>query len=242
MKYISFSDIGLMRESNQDRVLVIEKDNLVLGMVCDGIGGSKAGDVASENTIHFFKRAFEELEDYQSIDDLIAWFKLTLSACNLEIYNLSKTDEKYRGMGTTCNAVMITNNRAVGFNVGDSRIYDYRMHKLSQLSHDQTYAYLMYIQNEISKEEVDRHPRRNILINAIGLNDAITCETILIPDGWDRLMLCSDGLHGYVDHIEIQEAFSEDLETTSSKLKALAYNAGGYDNVSLVIFEGVQYE
>lgn len=231
-----------MRETNQDRVLTVEHKDMFLGLVCDGIGGAKAGDVASEMTIELFRDAFQRLEKFESFDAIIEWFHDTVELINLKVYQKSRSDTSYRGMGTTCIGVVIQKGRALAFNIGDSRIYDYRHQKLNLLSHDQTYPYMMYLENQISMDEVENHPQRNVLMNAIGIKDKITFETIRIPDGWDRLLLCSDGLHGYVPLNEIEATFEFEIQKTADTLIELAYEAGGFDNVSIIVVEGEGYE
>lgn len=237
VKHISLSELGLIRESNQDRVLAIENDAGFLAVVCDGIGGGRAGDVASEIVVNTFEAAFRNSLKFDNNDDIIQWFTNTLDIANKEVFKQSITEKEYAGMGTTMIAVVIVNNHALGFNVGDSRLYEFRHSKLNLLSHDQTYAYQMYLQNEISIEEVQTHPRRNVLINAVGIKDNINFELIRVVDGWQRLMLSTDGLHDFVDHVYIEETFNLSLEESAKLLKKLAYQAGGFDNISFIMIE-----
>lgn len=241
MKYKALSKLGLIRSTNQDRVLTVETNDAFLAMVCDGIGGGRAGDVASQMTIDYFKTAFEDKKEFKDDEDVIDWFEATLNKVNQKIYKKGQSSA-YLGMGTTSVSLVIVGNRAIGFNIGDSRLYDYRHHELNLLSHDQTYAYMMYMENEITKEEAENHPKRNVLLNAIGVNKKITFETIRVPDNWERLMLSSDGLHDYVDLEFIKDTFKYDIEKTADLLMELAYEAGGYDNISLVIVEGDKNE
>jgi len=241
LKYKALSKLGLIRSTNQDRVLTVETNDAFLAMVCDGIGGGRAGDVASQMTIDYFKTAFEDKKEFKDDEDVISWFEATLNKVNQKIYKKGQSSA-YLGMGTTSVSLVIVGNRAIGFNIGDSRLYDYRHHELNLLSHDQTYAYMMYMENEITKEEAENHPKRNVLLNAIGVNKKITFETIRVPDNWERLMLSSDGLHDYVDLEFIKDTFKYDIEKTADLLMELAYEAGGYDNISLVIVEGDKNE
>ncbi|AMC93438.1 serine/threonine protein phosphatase [Erysipelothrix larvae] len=239
MNYISRSEIGLVRKTNQDRVLVVQKDNVFLGVVCDGIGGANGGDYASQKSIELFSESFKKSAGtFESIDTIIQWFKTTLNDINKTLYKESRKNMKLLGMGTTAAVIVVFNNRAIGFNVGDSRIYDYRRNRLSVLSHDQTYAYMMYLNNQISIEDVAVHPKRNVLMNAVGVNETITFETIRIPDGWNRLLVCSDGLYGYVPHDHIESQMDQPLEHAKKQLMDMAYKAGGFDNISYIILEG----
>lgn len=238
MKHVALSKLGLIRQSNQDRVLAIETPVGFLAMVCDGIGGGNAGDVASQMAVDYFKNSFECLKVLEDDRAVINWFDDSIKAINSKIYKKSITDIDCKGMGTTVICLVIIQGRALGFNVGDSRLYDYRRQSLNLLSHDQTYAYMMYLENQITKEEADNHPDRNVLMNALGVHRHIEYETIRVPDGWDRLMLSSDGLHDYVPLVEIERAFELDLDNTADVLMTKAYEAGGFDNISLVILKG----
>ncbi len=242
MEYIALSKIGLMRSNNQDSVLVVENKGVLLAMVCDGIGGAKAGDIASQTTVNHFEKSFLSVDRFDEEEEIIAWFDSNLKTVNDLLIQMAKDNSDYSGMGTTCVAVVITQDRAIGFNIGDSRIYDYRHHQLNPLTHDQTYAYMMYLENEITKEEAQVHPKRNILMNALGIRGLVSFETVRIPLGWNRLLLSSDGLHDYVDLHLMESAFESDLEATANKLIEHAYASGGPDNVSVVIIEGVQNE
>lgn len=238
LKYAAKSELGLIRKSNQDRVLVVETDQAFLAMVCDGIGGGKAGDVASQMTIDFFEKEFKEASSFEKDSDIIHWYEKTLKAVNERVFSKGRRNLELQGMGTTAITLIIKDGRAFGFNVGDSRLYDYRHNSLDLLSHDQTYAYMMYLENEITKEEAENHPKRNVLMNAIGVKNHIEYETIRVPDDWNRLMLSSDGLHDYVALSHIEETFNYDIEKTTELLMELAYKAGGFDNISLVVIEG----
>lgn len=242
LKHIEVNEIGLIRKSNQDRVLALENDAGFLAIVCDGIGGGKAGDVASEMVVDTFREAFLKKPSFNDDKDMIVWFKEVLEKANLAVFQKSTTSKEFAGMGTTLIGVLIHQQRAIGFNIGDSRLYEFRHRKLNLLSHDQTYAYQMYLKNEITKEEVEHHPRKNVLINAIGIKDYIEYEMIRVIDGWDRLMLSSDGLHDFVDHTFIEQTISYSLDQSAEFLKTLAYEAGGFDNISFIIIEDDNHE
>lgn len=237
MKTIQISELGYIRETNQDRVLTLKNESGVLAVVCDGIGGGRAGDVASELVVTTFKEAFEKKPSFENDQDMINWFQTILGEANLKVHHKSKQSEKYQGMGTTIIAVMIDKGRAIGFNVGDSRLYEYRHLNLNLLSHDQTYAYQMYLRNKITKEEAETHPRKNVLINAVGIKEEIAFEVIRVVDGWQRLMLSTDGLHDFVEHGYLEQAFNLPLEKSAEVLKDLALKAGGFDNISFVMIE-----
>ncbi len=242
MKHTSINELGLVRTSNQDRVLALSHEDLFLAVVCDGIGGGRAGDVASEITVETFRSSFNDDLKLSNDAEVIQWFKETLELANLNVFNKSLESKDYKGMGTTIIAVVIRGKRTIGFNVGDSRLYEYRHSKLNLLSHDQTYAYQMYLQNEITKDEIAVHPRKNVLINAVGIKDSINFETIRVVDGWQRLMLSTDGLHDFVPHGTIEQTFTLPIEQSTEILKELSLDAGGFDNISFILVEDEKYE
>ena len=238
LNYISVSELGLVRSSNQDRVLALDLDHGFLAVVCDGIGGGNAGDIASQTVIDVFESSFKELKEFNSDQDVFDWFSKTLDEANLNVFQMSMSKKEFRGMGTTIIALVINKNkRAFGFNVGDSRLYEYRHNQLNLLSHDQTYAYQMYLENEISKSEIETHPRKNVLINAVGIKDKIDYELIRVLDDWNKLLLSSDGLHDFVQHAHIEETFKLPLGKQKEVLKEMALSAGGMDNISYIIIE-----
>lgn len=243
VRYTGISEIGLIRKENQDRVAVVEKDHALLALVCDGIGGGNAGSVASDMVITMLKEAFEDTNAVVDVQSAITWFGKRIKEVNKAVYQESLVVPSYAGMGTTLVACFIFENEAVAFNIGDSRIYRYDGNFLESLSHDQTYAYELYLRNEIAFEDIENHPRRNVLMNAVGIDEHIAFETVEIKSGWHHLLLSSDGLHGYVSHDAMENAMRKSkIETKRNTLLKLAYEAGGYDNISFVLIEGDKYE
>lgn len=146
-------------------------------------------------------------------------------------------------MGTTLVCVVISKDFNIGFNIGDSRLYRVRNEILECLSHDQTFAYEMYLRDEIEARELSTHPKRHILMNAVGIDKHIDFETINFDKKWDHLLITSDGLHGYVSDQDIEAVFKEgDLISRRNQLLHMALNSGGYDNISLVLIEGDHHE
>ncbi len=238
IKYTSISDIGLIRKENQDDLSIIEHNGALLAFICDGIGGSKGGSIASHMTVDLLSKDFLKQKEFKSLIDIEKWFEKTIYKTNELVFKASLKDMNYQGMGTTLIAVVITQHGTIGFNIGDSRLYAYKNQVLQSLSHDQTFAYEMYQRNEITALELETHPKRNILMNAVGIDRNIHYETILMDQGWHGLLLCSDGLYGYVDHDLIQAAFEyEDIVERRNKLMQLALQSGGYDNISIILIE-----
>lgn len=238
IKYTSVSDIGLVRKENQDDLSIIEHEGALLAFICDGIGGSNGGSVASSMTVDLISKDFLQQEAFESLEAIESWFKAALAKTNELVFKASLKNIAYQGMGTTLIAVVLTLKGSVAFNIGDSRLYHYQNKTLECLSHDQTFAYEMYLRNEIREDEVDTHPKRNILMNAVGIDSKIHFETIKLDNDWEHLLLCSDGLHGYVPHDLMQASFEiEDIIERRNVLLENALGAGGYDNISIILIE-----
>lgn len=243
MKYTGISEIGLYRKENQDKIAVVEREHALLAILCDGIGGSNAGAVASTMVTTMLKDAFENSSSVEDVESAITWFGKVIKEINKAVYHESLVVPSFQGMGTTLVACVIFEEEAVAFNIGDSRIYRYSQDSLDQLSHDQTYAYELYLRHEITLEEVERHPRRNVLMNAVGIDETISFETVRISPNWKYLLISTDGLHGYVNHEAIVKAMqSGSILERREKLLTLAYEAGAYDNISILLIEGDAHE
>lgn len=239
MKYTSASDIGLVREENQDYYVVRERENVLLAVVCDGIGGGNAGSLASKIAVETLVEDFDKQDLFKELDEITAWFGDAITKSNHAVVAQSQKGPDFQGMGTTMIALVLIGDEGFAFNIGDSRLYRYSQGELVNLSHDQTYAYELYRQKRIAFEEIAHHPRRNVLMNAVGIDRQISYEVIEVEKGWDQLLLSSDGLHDFVEEADIKESLKiKDLEERKNTLLELAYQEGAYDNISIIIIEG----
>lgn len=238
IKYTSISDIGLLRKENQDDLSIIEHNGALLAFICDGIGGSKGGSAASQMAVDLMSKDFLHQDVFTDLKQIELWFEKAIIKTNELIFKASLKDIKYQGMGTTLIAVVVTPFGSIGFNVGDSRLYAYKQGKLECLSHDQTFAYEMYLRNEITEAQAETHPKRHVLMNAVGIDQSIRFEAINLEDDWESLLLSSDGLHGYVAHDEIENTFKDtELIAQRNLLLEMALKTGGYDNISIILIE-----
>lgn len=238
IQYTSISDIGLLRKENQDDLSIIEHNGALLAFICDGIGGSKGGSVASSMSVDLMSKDFLQQDSFTSLEAIQTWFDKAIHKTNELVFRASLKDMKYQGMGTTLVAVVICDLGTLAFNVGDSRLYTYHEGQLKLQSQDETFAYEMYLRNEIPFEEVDHHPKRNILMNAVGIDSKISYQTIPIDSPWESLLLCSDGLHGYVEHEDMVNSFKlQNIVDRRNDLLEKALNSGGYDNISIILIE-----
>lgn len=239
MKYTGISEIGLYRKENQDKIAFVEREHALLALLCDGIGGANAGSIASNLCVSMLKEAFLESSEVLDSESAITWFGRVIKDINKAIYHESLIVPEYQGMGTTLVAAAIFADEMVVFNIGDSRLYLYTDGKLEAMTQDETYAYELYLRNEISLDEANIHPKRNILMNAVGIDEHISFQTKLIKNSWDMVLMSSDGLHGYVNDDAISLAMNHDsILKVRENLLELAYKAGAYDNISIILIEG----
>lgn len=239
MKYSFISDTGLIREKNQDSLLTVENSyGDCLLIVADGIGGGKAGEVASYETTKYFDYVFKQSGPFETVHDAIEYLKLHLGRCNRNVYDLSCKYEQYSGMGTTITGVLVTKNYAITLNCGDSRVYGYIDNKMFHLTDDDTLVNQMLKSGKISYEEAINHPKRHYLVKAIGIFSNVVCDVHQVKM-MDYFLICSDGLHGYVSEEEISQVVLSEitLDEKVNKLKDIALSKGGFDNVTIILGE-----
>lgn len=238
MNIAGASDRGYLRANNQDSYTIQRTSDAVLAVVCDGIGGARAGDVASSVACRMMDEQFITKQTFNNLDDVRQWLKSAVAQVNQHIVALSRNIEDYQGMGTTMVAALITPFGIVCANVGDSRIYAVS-DRLVLLSDDHTLVNELVKLGKISIEDAQRHPNRNMLTNAIGIGFQIDIDVFDIEESYDYLLLCSDGLHGYVDMGDVVTEIlgNKDVESKVKELILLANQSGGYDNTTVILCE-----
>ncbi len=221
------TDIGQVREGNEDSYLVVEP----LYAVADGMGGHRGGEVASSLALETVQGMFERREG--SLAEQVA-------GANRAVFDRSQSDRRVSGMGTTLTAAQVDGNRVHLVHVGDSRAYLLRGNELTQITEDHTLVHRMVMEGEISEEEAETHPHRSILTRALGVDQNIQVdEGDLDVGSGDRLLLCTDGLTGMVPEGQIREILLEtrDPQEAVDKLVKVANRAGGIDNITALILD-----
>ena len=221
------TDIGQVREGNEDSFLVVAP----LYAVADGMGGHRGGEVASSLALETVQGMFERREG--SLADQVV-------EANRAVFDRSQNDRSVSGMGTTLTAALVDGSRVHLVHVGDSRAYLLRGGELAQLTEDHTLVHRMVMEGEISQEEAETHPHRSILTRALGVDESVQVDEgdVEVSDG-DRLLLCTDGLTGMVPEGQIREILLEsaDPQEAVEKLVKVANRAGGIDNITAVILD-----
>jgi PPM family protein phosphatase len=225
------SDVGLVREANEDSYLVERP----LYAVADGMGGHLAGDVASSIAV----RVISERASSASPSDPESLAQI-VTAANSAIYEKAQDDSGLRGMGTTCTLALVDGGRALIAHVGDSRAYLLSDGTLEQLTEDHTLVSRMVREGRIQPDEAQHHPQRSIITRALGVDAQVEVDLLDIElRVGDRLLICSDGLSSLVGNDTIQSSLQEisDPQEAAERLVAQANDAGGDDNITVIVLE-----
>lgn len=232
------SDVGRRRNTNQDYASVFTNQaGIKLAVLADGMGGHRAGDIASQMAVTNFGTAWENLS--LSDDEKVAqWFIKTIQEENTRIYQRGQEQPEYNGMGTTIVAAALSEDQFTIAHVGDSRAYLIREDKIIQLTEDHSLVNELVKSGEITREMAANHPRKNVLTRSLGMPG--TVEVDVTNHEWlpnDYLLLCSDGLTNMVPETKILEILetSDPLESKLSQLVAQANEAGGLDNITVLV-------
>jgi protein phosphatase len=241
LKAVYKTDVGRIRKNNEDSVgIFLNRDGQRLAIVADGMGGHRAGDVASNMTITSLKEMWEESEGIQTAEQAEEWLKSRIIQVNKVLFDHSLNHDECDGMGTTIEAVITTHLFATIAHVGDSRCYILNESGFQQLTEDHTLVNELVRTGQISKEDAEHHPRKNVIMRALGTepNVNIDIKTITFEEG-DNLLLCSDGLSNKVREGEMAEILKNDfgLEEKATMLISIANERGGEDNISVAIVE-----
>ena len=250
MKYAGKTDIGLKRRNNQDSYAILARNDCICAVVCDGMGGAKGGNVASNLAVKTFvttvKKAIDRNKDGSlNEDEIKTLLEDALYNANEEVYNRSVGDEELEGMGTTLAAVIVSPAGCFAINIGDSRIYLQKDGELKQISKDHSFVQYLVDKGEITREQAADHPDKNIILRAVGVNETATGDIFKIGD-YDWILICSDGLTNHVSNDAITKIIAENTYSNGRKrsLKAKidelidkANANGGGDNITAVLLE-----
>lgn len=237
IRYSAITDIGLHRENNQGSYLTIINDNGdFLGLVCDGIGGANAGDVASGEAVNYFEKEFKKAPSFSSLDEASEYLNKHLNIANKKILELANKYPNFNGMGTTVTGVLITKLGVLSINAGDSRVYGFLDDKLFRLTNDHTLVNQMLQNGMITYEESINHPKKHYLVRALGVWAEMEFDIHEVRN-MNYYMLCSDGLCGYVSDEEINYILLDntDVNEKTRQFLDLALMKGGYDNITVVV-------
>lgn len=236
MKAFALTDVGRSRTTNQDYVyLSIDAVGALpnLLIVADGMGGHKAGEVASENAVMSVVKSVKN----SKMKDIVSIMQEAIACANEELMNLSKSDIKYEGMGTTMVLATIIDESMYVANIGDSRLYLIN-DEIHQITRDHSYVEEMVSIGELDKESARTHEKKNIITRAIGVVKGTEADFFEVQlNSGDTILMCSDGLTNMVDdeHIKSIIKNSEEVEDTVHTLIDAANENGGKDNIAVLL-------
>lgn len=244
IKAYAKSDVGKAREINEDSFYITEDSlsKVQLFILADGMGGCNAGEVASRQAVISAKNYIENnftdtSKDRESLIQLVA---SSIEYANMVVYEKSLQDKKLEGMGTTLEVCLIYNNRAFIGHIGDSRIYRIRKDFIRKLTQDHSYVQKLVQEGTITKEEAEHHPKKNMLMKALGCNAFV--EPDVMVKGFqkeDILIICSDGLTNMVGVDTIYKEVKENFELATKELVDLANAQGGLDNITIITIKNL---
>lgn len=241
MRAWSLTDQGRVRKQNQDACSYLQFElgdgtEILAAVVCDGMGGAKAGNIASEIAVETF---MEELrKDFYAPSVTDVQMLCAVKTANRLIYEKAQSDPDYEGMGTTLVAAVTDGSHVTVANVGDSRCYLIRDGGIQQLTKDHSVVEDMVDRGEIERADAWKHPRRNYITRALGAEEQVECDLFFRElEPGDVLLLCSDGLSGVVNPQELlfEVVYGGELETAAERMVNIALERGAPDNVTALI-------
>ena len=230
-EYASVTDTGRQRRANEDALFA----RTPVFVVADGMGGAQAGEVASTTVIEAFGEGMPELSPEQALTEVI-------QTANARIHEMSRTDVHRAGMGTTVTAAHVGEHDIAVAHVGDSRAYRWRDGELERLTEDHSLVEELRRQGKLTAEEAEEHPQRSIITRALGPEPDVLVDTASWrAQAGDLYLLCSDGLTSMISEEAVAEVLGtetpgEPLEAVARRLVAAANEAGGRDNITVVLF------
>ena len=238
--YSSKTDIGKVRMTNEDRcgAYVNTRGNVLL-VVCDGMGGQNKGEYAASIALSTFKEAFEKKSKFFNTYTASIWLRGVVRDANTAIYDASLKKPEYKEMGTTLTAILLLGEDYLVVQIGDSRAYTLRNRNLEQITEDQSLVDYLYRTGEITKEEMKTHPKRHILMNALGIFPSVDMDFHRRKYNGETILLCSDGLYNNVPEKDICTILKSDDSTEQkvNELLSLANANGGSDNIAVSLWE-----
>ena len=237
MKIAALTDIGSCRQENQDNYCARQLvDGTGWGLVCDGMGGARAGNVASSMAVELFMRKLEE--QGQPGDDPQKWLKTAAAHANDGVFQKAVDDPDCTGMGTTLVAALAGNGKAVLLNEGDSRAYHITQEGITRITRDHSLVEDMVQRGELTREQARNHPHKNLITRAVGTEPTILCDLYRQElENGSYLLLCSDGLSNMLDDQEMlfEVVHGVNKQKCCKRLLDIAKLRGSPDNVTSIL-------
>lgn len=236
MQTFYITDTGKIRDHNEDNVIILNNENneYILA-VADGMGGHKAGEVASEIVINHLTEEFYRLDSLGPKEVAIEWLRNIVNEMNNKIFDYTKENPDSKGMGTTFVCAIVTKDYLLYGNIGDSSGFVIKNQKMHKVTKDHTLVNLLVSTGELTEEEAKYHPRKNVLMRALGANNPIDIDIFDVDTNISGVLLCSDGLTNMLTKEQIEKVLNTDstIEEALEKLIRKANARGGNDNISI---------
>ncbi len=236
MEYSYLTDPGKIREHNEDSVTIVKNDSgEVLMAVCDGMGGHKGGEIASSIAVANIGKRFLNTSSVGTKEEAISFIKEVVSEANVSLYKYTLEHPESSGMGTTVVLALLTPEFLLFGNIGDSSGYVVKDNKLHKITSDHTLVNLLVKSGELTEEEAKNHPRKNVLMRALGANMTVEMDIFDVETDVDGIFLCSDGLTNMLEKEQVEKVLDSSL-TIDEKLQKLILkcnNRGGTDNITV---------
>lgn len=237
MQTYYLTDAGRVREHNEDCVTIIKNNSgEYLMAVADGMGGHQAGEIASSMTIEYLSKAFLEKESIGDKASAVSFLRESVEEINKNIFAYTDEFPESKGMGTTLVIALVTNDYLLFGNIGDSSGFVIKDHKLYKVTKDHTLVNLLVSTGELTEEEAKMHPKKNVLMRALGANNPIEIDIFDVDMGVSSILLCSDGLTNMLDDEQIERVLETEelsIEERVVRLIKKSNNRGGTDNISI---------
>ncbi len=235
LNYIEESNVGLVRDHNEDYVKVFRLDTGLLCIVCDGLGGNNAGEVASETAAYAMYDYFKFYKNIPPVQRIID----SLEFANREILELSKRHRAYNGMATTGVMLYLEAGTAYYGHIGDSRLYYFYDDELLQLTKDHSLVQRMVDQGLIKMDDAEKHPYKNVITQALGDTEEIKPDvaSFLLPQNGNwKFLICTDGVSNLMEAEEMAELMvRRNLDRIADSIGQTVEERGAHDNYSFII-------
>ena len=240
MRYAYKTDPGKVRDHNEDNVIIVENaNNEVLLAVADGMGGHLCGEVASSIAITHIAESFKKISSIGNKEDAENWIQMAVSEINAKIYKYTEEHPESLGMGTTFVCAIYTDEFLLYGNIGDSSGFAIKDDKIQKITNDHTLVSLLVKSGDLTEEEAEHHPKKNILLKALGATTTVDMDIFDVETDIDGILLCSDGVTNMLSKDQILRVLQENISTTEKVEKIInkCNNRGGTDNVSVAYLE-----
>ncbi len=237
MKSFYQTDPGKVRSHNEDSVNIVENENgEYLVVVADGMGGHKAGEVASSLAVNELSKRFSSLSSIGTKEEAVVWLKEIIDEVNVKILKYAEEHIDASGLGTTCVCALVTKDFLLFGNIGDSSGFVYKNKKLYKVTKDHTLVNILLENGELTESAAKVHPQKNVLMKALGAAEVIEMDIFDVERDVDGVFLCSDGLTNMMSPEQVEKVLNDkdlDLEGQVGKMIMKANMRGGTDNITV---------